>query len=273
MDRRSTYMAIIVATLALAMLGAVSTAFLAFYSPSSSEGALDLRGADDGMEKDLGGEPAPAMDDNPNGTDRTSEGEVAYENPPSQNDSYNEDPFHLKIIPYIAVATLVACLLFIGVTGRAYMESSRHENMVRNDLMDLISVNPGINLTGIRNELQLSQGAVSYHLRRLEKRGNIYSHKGLKERRYYPAGMGYKRVEDQSAQDEVRSVISNPTAGRILALLETGPAAQSDVVNEVGISASTVHWHMDRLEKLGLVEKRKDGRNVTYVLKMGSEDT
>lgn len=269
MDRRTTYMAIIVATLALAMLGAASTAFLAFYRPSTSEGALDHQGADDGMEKDFGGDPPEVEFGDTNGTDRSVGGEADHLAASAPNASRPEKDMLSKIIPFIGAATLVACLLFIGVTGRAYMESSRHENMVRNDLMDLISVNPGINLTGIRNELQLSQGAVSYHLRRLEKRGNIYSHKGLKERRYYPAGMGYKRVEDQSAQDEVRSVISNPTARSILDLLETGPATQSDIVKEVGISASTVHWHMDRLEKLRLVEKSRDGRNVVYVLKKG----
>ena len=195
--------------------------------------------------------------------------------PPSLGTQENVTSSQKKIPWYLyaGLALTVICIVaVVSISGRAYMESSRQENMVRNDLIDLIAVNPGINLTSIRNELQLSQGAVSYHLQRLEKFGLIYSHKGIKERRYYPATMGYSRMEDQSARDEIRTILSNPTTQAIVDALREGEMTQNQIVQNIGVTPSTVHWHMERLEQAKVIRKRRQGRTVVYSLReIGAE--
>jgi len=276
MDKNRLYTALLMAALAMTVIGSVSIAYIVIDPPTVSverfdlipvtnddmEGQDTIKGSDDlGERNDIAsngsfGEQDPAPIEV--GSDEHVEYASVYD-----NGTREDIPV---LFPVIVVLTVISAMAFVGITGRAYLESSRQESMVRNDLLDLISVNPGINLTSIRHELQLSQGAVSYHLRRLEKIGSIYSQKGFKERRFYPATMGFTKVEDRMARDELLSMLSNPTTQSIIAMLRKGPATQNDIVRNVGISPSTVHWHMERLERVGAVVKEKDGRSVIYTL-------
>ncbi len=280
MERRSAYLTFGISALVLALAGAGLTLGIYFLDgPNES---------DTGSPYQISG---PEVDDPKIGVDRNNDStdprpgvdidSEKYTEPilggatgPSQDARTTSNESGTPWFIYAAaIAALVAALLFVGISGRAYAESTRHESVVRNDLVDLISFNPGINLSSIRNELQLSQGAVSYHLRRLEKGGVIYSYKGMKERRFYPASMGYNQVENRSAADEVRSIIANPTGARIIEILGRGDSTQSQIVKEVGVSPSTVHWHMDRMEKVGIIRKRREGRTVIYGLSKALKDT
>lgn len=189
---------------------------------------------------------------------------------PSNGSSNSELP--AVFIPIIVI-TVLAVLGVLALSGRVYMDSGQQSNMVRSDLLDLITVNPGINLTSIRRELQLSQGAVSYHLRRLEKMGHILSDKGTKERRYYPSSMGYQNAMDKSQNDEAAAILSNESARFIVDLIRSGPRTQTQIVRSTGLSPSTVHWHMERLEKVDIIEKEPAGRSVIYHLKDLPYDT
>lgn len=163
-------------------------------------------------------------------------------------------------------ATMATATVFFILSGMVYMKSKRGENMVRMDLLDLITINPGINLTSIRRELQLSQGAVSYHIMKLEKTGQIISEKGSKERRYYPSSMGYSNAMRMARQDEVASILSNDTSRNIVELLRDGNKSQNELVKALEISPSTVHWHMERMKKANMIRKEQKGRSVYYEL-------
>ena len=283
MERRKAYMAFGITTLVLAIVVAGSALGLylsmSFFKEASTGSTDSLDDMDD--KRELGNNSVPEGNTfiQQNGSDifgdrggspnigGGNEGAVATQDGGS---SEGGTPWPIYAM---ACAAVVLGLLFVSISGRAYMESARHESLVRNDLVDLISFNPGINLTSIRSELQLSQGAVSYHLRRLEKGGIIYSHKGMKERRYYPASMGFNQVERQSVMDEARSIIANPTGERIIDILQRGEATQSDIVKEIGVSPSTIHWHMERMEKAGIIRKMRAGRKVVYRLNASAADT
>jgi predicted transcriptional regulator len=178
-----------------------------------------------------------------------------------------EDAFEIPswVYPIMGISVAGAVLFLVG-SGNLYLKSKRGENIVRADLLDLITINPGINLSAIRKELQLSQGAVSYHIMKLEKMGKIYSDKGSKERRYYPSSMGYKAAMKQAHLDEIGSILSNGTSSSIVDLLKEGPMSQNDIVNELNVSPSTVHWHMERMKRAGLISKEQRGRSVYYEL-------
>ena len=162
--------------------------------------------------------------------------------------------------------SILFSLVFLVGSGNLYLKSKRGENLVRADLLDLITVNPGINLSSIRKELQLSQGAVSYHIMKLEKTGKIFSDKGSKERRYYPSSMGYQAAMKQAHLDEIESILSNDTSRNIVDLLKEKPRSQNEIVNELSVSPSTVHWHMERMKRAGLISKEQRGRSVYYEL-------
>ncbi|OYT45451.1 MAG: hypothetical protein DRN37_05945 [Thermoplasmata archaeon] len=166
----------------------------------------------------------------------------------------------------VSILGLLSAMAFLLLSGRVYMRSNKGENIVRMDLLDLITVNPGINLTSIRKELELSQGAVSYHIMKLEKSGKIFSDKGSKERRYYPSSMGYTNAMKMARRDEMESILSNETSARIVELLREGSKSQNELVKTLGISPSTVHWHMERMRSASMVRKEQRGRSVYYEL-------
>ena len=191
------------------------------------------------------------------------------ENDSGEDQNLSEEGGDNRIPPlftYTASLTALFLLSALILSGKAVIDTRGHQNMVRNDLLDLITVNPGINLTSIRRELDLSQGAVSYHLRRLEKSGEILTNKGRKERRFYPSSMGFSSAMDHASMDEMESVMSSDSSRRIVKLLSGGEKSQSEIVESSGLSPSTVHWHMERLRKAGMVSKRRSGRSVKYSL-------
>ncbi|MGA1821433.1 MAG: winged helix-turn-helix transcriptional regulator [Thermoplasmatota archaeon] len=208
-------------------------------------------------------------DDNVDG-EKLSSGDLGNISDPANSSS--EDALPALFIPIVAI-TVLSVLGVIALSGRVFMDSGQQSNMVRSDLLDLITVNPGINLTSIRRELQLSQGAVSYHLRRLEKTGHILSDKGAKERRYYPSSMGYRNAMDKSQIDEAAAILSNESARLIVKLITDGPKTQTQIVRATGLSPSTVHWHMERLEKVNIIKKEPAGRSVIYHLRDLPVDT
>ena len=212
-----------------------------------------------------------AFVDDPFGGDPNDQGgddgvRIPFETDPNGTiESSSEHEIPDWTLTVVAVSVLFSLIFLVG-SGNLYLKSKRGENLVRADLLDLITINPGINLSSIRKELQLSQGAVSYHIMKLEKTGKIFSDKGSKERRYYPSSMGYQAAMKQAHLDEIESILSNDTSRNIVDLLKEKPRSQNEIVNELSVSPSTVHWHMERMKRAGLITKEQKGRSVYYEL-------
>lgn len=237
MDRKRKYTVSISAALVLSLAGAIFAGYIiAFDDPFSEK---------EGGEADI--------DDKDPSTPGIQDPEPQTEKTP---------PW----LPALIGGTLAMALLFTVLSGMVYMRSKRGENMVRMDLLDLITIKPGINLTSIRRELQLSQGAVSYHIMKLERSGKIISDKGSKERRYYPSSMGYSNAMKMARRDEVNSILANDTSRSIVELLRDGNRTQNELVKALEISPSTVHWHMERMKKAEMIKKEQRGRSVYYEL-------
>ncbi|WP_322544604.1 metalloregulator ArsR/SmtB family transcription factor [Rhodococcoides fascians] len=71
-----------------------------------------------------------------------------------------------------------------------------------------------------------------------------------------------------TATDTFR-MLSDPTRLHILWLLDRGPADVSGLTAATGTSRTAVSQHLAKLRFTGLVETRRDGRNVIYNLADG----
>ncbi|AJW41028.1 metalloregulator ArsR/SmtB family transcription factor [Rhodococcus sp. IEGM 1401] len=71
-----------------------------------------------------------------------------------------------------------------------------------------------------------------------------------------------------TASDTFR-MLSDPTRLHILWLLDRGPADVSALTTATGTSRTAVSQHLAKLRFTGLVETRRDGRNVIYRLADG----
>ena len=128
-------------------------------------------------------------------------------------------------------------------------------------ILQFIQNNPGCHLRGIKDMIQISQGTVQYHTDRLEKLGRITCTTSGLYKHYFPVGVF------QNNEKEILQILSQETTRQILMyIVEQKSPTQTDIVNSVGISASSVNWHMKRLLEFKLVDEIKEGKYKKYQL-------
>ena len=128
-------------------------------------------------------------------------------------------------------------------------------------ILRFIQSNPGCHLRGIKDMMHISQGTVQYHTDKLEKMGRITSTASGLYKHYFPVGIF------QNNEKEILQILSQETSRQILMyIVEQQSPTQTDIVNSVGISASSVNWHMKRLLEFRLVEEIKEGKYKRYQL-------
>jgi predicted transcriptional regulator len=117
-----------------------------------------------------------------------------------------------------------------------------------------ITANPGCNYTIIRDNLDLADGTLTYHLQVLEREGFVYSIREGLFRCFYPQGVppprrGKLHLSDTQA-DIVRIVKRIPgiTVGEVATAMNRRP--------------NVISYHLKLLKEGGLVRMEEDGRHV-----------
>ena len=128
-------------------------------------------------------------------------------------------------------------------------------------ILQFIQQNPGLHLRKIKVRMHISLGTAQYHLDKLEKMGRITSTRLGLYKHYFPIGIFHEN------EKEILKVLGQETTREILMLIiERQAPTQTDIVNTVGISASSVSWHIKYLIKIQLVDEIKMGRFKRYQL-------
>jgi predicted transcriptional regulator len=128
-------------------------------------------------------------------------------------------------------------------------------------ILQFVQNNPGCHLRRIREMIHISQGTVQYHTDRLEKTGKITSTRSGLHKHYFPVGIF------QNNEKEILQILSQETTRQILMfIVEQQAPTQTDIVNSIGLSASSINWHMRRLIDFRLVKEVKEGKYKRYQL-------
>lgn len=123
----------------------------------------------------------------------------------------------------------------------------------------LIQSEAGISTKDIADRLDLAWGTVTHHLNKLEKRRFVVSKKYGKYRRYFANGEGGTDHKDAVA------VLRLDRTGDVAALIQKQPGmTQKAVSMALGVSSSTILWHVKRLEEVALIRKVREGKIVRY---------
>ena len=124
---------------------------------------------------------------------------------------------------------------------------------VRDAILGYLATTPGAHFSKLRDDLKLGTGEAQHHLRRLEERGTVESHRDGDYRRFFPAGRftGF----DKRALGYLRR---GTARGMVLALLRDPAASGGDLAETLGVSRSTVSKYAAELESAGLLS-REDG--------------
>lgn len=113
----------------------------------------------------------------------------------------------------------------------------------------------------ICRDLGLAMGDVQYHLRRLELDGRVTSARHGFYRFFYPSTLFGEKQRD------VLSMLTLDTPRELLLhIIERPDSGQEYLARAVNVSQPTVSWHLKRLVKMGIVQRRVTGKSVTYLV-------
>ncbi|HWG89307.1 MAG TPA: winged helix-turn-helix transcriptional regulator [Candidatus Thermoplasmatota archaeon] len=130
----------------------------------------------------------------------------------------------------------------------------------RRAIYDLIKAEPGIATKEMAERLDLAWGTVTHHLSKLERRRFVVSKKYGKYRRYFVNG-GTVAPEQK---DRV-AILKVARTADVAEFIRTHPGmSQKEVGEALGVSSSTVLWHVKRLLEVQAINRVRDGKEVRY---------
>lgn len=167
----------------------------------------------------------------------------------------------------IGLASLLAGLLywlwpslktgsFLGLFSR--VEGSRllaHPTRAR--LMELIQAEPGIHFQDLARKASLANGTAVHHLRKLDEAGLVAARPLGRYTCYFPGSSPTATALEQAP------VLRSPGARLVFGTIQGNPGLSGlEIASRVGLGASTVNYHVQRLVDVGLVAPVRDGRLV-----------
>ncbi len=131
----------------------------------------------------------------------------------------------------------------------------------RQVIFEFVRDAPGTHLRGVQQALGIPLGTVEYHLRELVRLELVTEREDGIYRRYYVAGQlgGVDR--------ELVGALRQEIPRRIVMHLLLNPGLNFGQVREAfEISGSTLHYHLKKLEKRGILARRREGRETYFTV-------
>ena len=171
---------------------------------------------------------------------------------------------HWLQLAIVSAALLVGVVAFLGGTETGLLSllflllplftRLRHREVLnqftRGEIFGFIKANPGASLTSVRENLDLSNGVVAYHLRVLLREEYIVARREGGYKRFYPVDMQVprKRVHFTRLQIDIAEKAS----------LHPG-ISQSSLARMLGESKQVVSYNLKVLIAAGVVRVERDG--------------
>lgn len=167
----------------------------------------------------------------------------------------------------LAMAGLLALapLSFVFAAGG----SDTLDQDVRRDLYEHVREYPGLHLSEIARQTDLTTNHAKYHLRVLEQRDLVTSIREDGYWRFFPKENGTPIAQETVDRDdkEILSLLRRPVPFQItMVILDEGQGYNEQFAEVADVSPSTTHYHLKKMEEAGVVEKERDGRSVVYEL-------
>lgn len=163
-----------------------------------------------------------------------------------------------ELLAVVNVLFLLNVWLFFGYRRIAKRAALEHES--RTAIYDHIRAHPGIRLGTLAGDLGINRGTLRYHLGKLHEFGMIAAAAVGGQTGYFENRQKYSELEEK-----VLIHLRNRNTREILAiLLERPGASRREIADRLGITASSVSWHLRRLKADGIVVQEKG--DVRYLL-------
>lgn len=133
------------------------------------------------------------------------------------------------------------------------------DNAVRRRVHGHIGAQPGADVKGTAEAVQVSWSTAAYHLARLEREGVVTSRRAGRSKRFFMNG------GQVTGSAEAIGLLRNPTSHAIAQLVAARPGLmQKEIGAALRLPPSTVSWHMRRLRDLGVVREERRWRRAEY---------
>jgi len=125
------------------------------------------------------------------------------------------------------------------------------DHYLRGKIHGYIIANPGEHYNAIKDQLEVTNGALSYHLRVLEREGYIRSRMDGIFKRFYPADMKLPTTQRNisSFQEVILTIVKNNQG-----------LSQKDIAKRIGASSQVINYHVKILEDSGLIRVDRSRR-------------
>ena len=151
----------------------------------------------------------------------------------------------------------VLFFLFVPLYSRM-KKNTVLDHYVRGQIHGYIVANPGDHYNSIKEALKLNNGTLAYHIRVLEREGIVKSRSDGIYKRFYPSDMKVPE-NDGTRLTEIQKII-------LKRIKETPGISQKEMSRLVGVSPSTINYHIDILKSAGLVRSERRGMRIGYFL-------
>jgi predicted transcriptional regulator len=131
------------------------------------------------------------------------------------------------------------------------------DNGTRKTIFETVCANPGAGVQEVAATARVSYSTATYHLDRLVAAGMLVMTPDGNKLCYYKNGGSFTEAERR-----ILPILKNTEAARVLEAIVREPGTyRSALANVLGVTTTTINWHLKRLREAGLVSEDRQGRS------------
>lgn len=131
------------------------------------------------------------------------------------------------------------------------------DNETRRAIFNAVCGTPGLGVHEVSRAAGVSYSTATYHLERLVSAGMIVMTLDGNKLCYYQNGGAFTETERR-----ILPLVKNDEAAELYeAILDSPGTYRAALAERLGVTATTVNWHLRRLREAGLVDEHRTGRS------------
>ncbi|HET6406004.1 MAG TPA: helix-turn-helix domain-containing protein [Candidatus Thermoplasmatota archaeon] len=159
----------------------------------------------------------------------------------------------------LGAATLLGFALYHRIRPNAALE-----NETRKTIFEAVCAQPGLGVHEVSKLAGVSYSTATYHLERLVGAGMIVMTPDGNKLCYYKNGGAFTESERR-----ILPLIKNEEAAKLFEAILTQPGTyRAALAEQLGVTATTINWHLRRLRDAGLVDETRAGRSAHLYAKI-----
>lgn len=187
---------------------------------------------------------------------------LTYTGPPTSNIDFWQLPLWILVLQLQPFFEYSVLRQFGTLLSYKWLNGDPLDNDIRLRLLEYVKKNPGVRFSNIIRKTAINRGTALYHLGVLEYFDMITRFKSGSYTLYFQNSGMYSNREKV-----VSLALQEPAQRHIIEFLSKNEGAtRGDIAKALGLSGSTITWHVAVLKKYAIVLAEKDGTKKKHYL-------